>query len=140
MKINFYTLLFYLFLFSKAISGELVIKILNIEEKIGSLHFAIYDNPENFPEEEGKKIGFKKTVSDIINNEVIINDLEESVYAVAIYHDENDNNKFDTIFAIPQERFGFSNDAKIFFGPPSFDEASFYLKKNERLKIEISLR
>ena len=55
MKINFYTLFFYLFFFSKAFSGELVIKILNIEEKIGSLHFAIYDNPKNFPEEEGKK-------------------------------------------------------------------------------------
>ncbi len=140
MKINFYTLFFYLLFFSKTFSGELVIKILNIEEKIGSLHFAIYDNPKNFPEEEGKKIGFKKTVSDIINDEVIINNLEESKYAVAIYHDENDNNRFDTILAIPQEKFGFSNDAKVFFGPPSFDEASFYLKKNERLKIEISLR
>ena len=140
MKINFYILFFYLCFFSKTFSGELVIKILNIEENIGSLHFAIYDNPKNFPEEEGKKIGFKKTVSDIINNEVIINDLEESKYAVAIYHDENDNNRFDTILAIPQEKFGFSNDAKVFFGPPSFDEASFYLKKNERLKIEISLR
>tara|TARA_B100001057_G_scaffold265294_1_gene265506 strand:+ start:1333 stop:1755 length:423 start_codon:yes stop_codon:yes gene_type:complete len=140
MKINFYILFLYLFSFSRTFSGELVIKILNIEENTGSLHFAIYDNPEFFPKEEGKKIGFKKTLSEIVNNEVIINDLEESKYAVAIYHDENDNNKFDTIFAIPQEKFGFSNDAKIFFGPPSFDEASFYLKKNERLKIEISLR
>ena len=129
-----------MFFFSKTFAGELVINILNIEENTGSLHFAIYDNPEFFPKEEGKKIGFKKTLSEIVNNEVIINDLEESKYAVAIYHDENDNNKFDTIFAIPQEKFGFSNDAKIFFGPPSFDEASFYLKKNERLKIEISLR
>ena len=140
MKINFYILFLCLCFFSKTFSGELVIKILNIEENTGSLHFAIYDNPESFPKEEGKKIGFKKTLSDIVDNEVIINDLEESKYAVAIYHDENDNNKFDTIFAIPQEKFGFSNDAKIFFGPPSFDEASFYLKKNERLKIEISLR
>ena len=140
MKINFYILFFYLFFFSKTFSGELVIKILNLEENIGSVHFAIYDNPKNFPKEEGKKIGFKKTVSDILNNEVIIKNLEESKYAVAIYHDENDNDRFDTILAIPQEKFGFSNDAKVFFGPPNFDEASFYLKKNERLKIEISLR
>ena len=95
---------------------------------------------KTFLKRKEKKIGFKKTVSDIINDEVIINNLEESKYAVAIYHDENDNNRFDTILAIPQEKFGFSNDAKVFFGPPSFDEASFYLKKNERLKIEISLR
>ena len=50
------------------------------------------------------------------------------------------NDEFDTFLSIPQEKFGFSNDAKVFLGPPSFDESSFYLKKNERLKIEISLR
>ena len=81
---------------------------------------------KTFLKRKEKKIGFKKTVNDIINDEVIINNLEESKYAVAIYHDENDNNRFDTILAIPQEKFGFSNDAKVFFGPPSFDEASFF--------------
>ena len=131
MKINFYTLFFYLFFFSKTFSGELVIKILNIEEKIGSLHFAIYDNPKNFPEEEGKKIGFKKTVNDIINDEVIINNLEESKYAVAIYRDENDNNRFDTILAIPQEKFGFSNDAKVFLGHPVLMRLHFFKKKRK---------
>ena len=86
-----------------------------------------------------KKSALKK-VTDLIDDQVTITDLEESFYAVAIYHDKNSNDKFDTFLSIPQEKFGFSNDAKVFFGPPSFDEASFYLKKNQRLKIEISLR
>ena len=93
-----------------------------------------------FPDNEGKKIGFKKDVKEVIEHGVLIEDLEESYYAIAIYHDKNSNNKFDTFLSIPQEKFGFSNDAKSFFGPPSFDEAAFYLKKNQRLKIEISLR
>ncbi len=45
-------------------------------------------------------------------------------YAVAVYHDENDNGEFDqALFGIPLEDFGFSNDATVFLGPPSFGEA-----------------
>ena len=139
MKINFYLFIYFLFL-SDLKSAELVIKILNIEENNGLIHFAIYDKPEFFPENEGKKIGFKKMVTELVDEQVIITDLKESFYAIAIYHDQNSNNKFDTFLSIPQEKFGFSNDAKVFFGPPSFDEAAFYLKKNQRLKIENSLR
>ncbi len=140
MKINICLLFFSLLFLSDLKSAELVIKILNIEENIGSIHFAVYDNHEFFPENHGKKIGFKKNVTELTDGQVTITDLEESFYAVAIYHDKNSNDKFDTFLSIPQEKFGFSNDAKVFFGPPSFDEAAFYLKKNQRLKIEISLR
>ena len=140
MKINICSLLLSLFFFNVCKSAELTIKILNIDENVGLIHFAVYDKPDFFPENEGKKIGFKKKVTDLVNDEVTINDLGESYYAIAIYHDKNSNNEFDTFLSIPQEKFGFSNDAKVFFGPPSFDEASFYLKKNQRLKIEISLR
>ena len=140
MKINICLFLVSLFVSIQVKSAELTIRILNIDEKIGFIHFAIYDNPEFFPKNEGKKLGFKEEVKNLINNEIIIGDLEESHYAVAIYHDKNSNDEFDSFLSIPQEKFGFSNDAKVFLGPPSFDESSFYLKKNQRLKIEISLR
>ena len=87
MKINFYLFIYFLFL-SDLKSAELVIKILNIEENNGLIHFAIYDKPEFFPENEGKKIGFKKKITELINDQVTITDLEESFYAVAIYHDK----------------------------------------------------
>ena len=140
MKIKICILLFFLISFSNLKSAELTIKILNIEESVGFNHFAVYDDPDFFPKKQGKKIGFKKKVNDLINNEVTIKDLDESYYAIAIYHDKNSNDKFDTFLSIPQEKYGFSNDAKVFLGPPNFDDASFYLEKNKRLKIEISLR
>ena len=56
MKINFYLFIYFLFL-SDLKSAELVIKILNIEENNGLIHFAIYDKPEFFPENEGKNFG-----------------------------------------------------------------------------------
>ena len=104
----------FIFLIRQESSAELIIKVLNIEEKVGSIHFAVYDNPEFFPENEGKKLDLKKEVIDIVDNEVTIYDLDESYYAIAIYHDKNSNDEFDTFLSIPQEKFGFSNDAKVF--------------------------
>ncbi|WP_428375131.1 DUF2141 domain-containing protein [Lichenicoccus sp.] len=43
-------------------------------------------------------------------------------YAVAIYHDENDNHHFDRNFlGLPAEGYGFSNNAAPLFAPPRFD-------------------
>ena len=47
------------------------------------------------------------------------------VYAVQAYHDENDNNRLDrTLLGMPKEGMGFSNDAKMHFGPPDFADAA----------------
>lgn len=47
-------------------------------------------------------------------------------YAIALLHDENNNGKADrALTMIPREGFGFSRDAKVVMGPPSFDDAVF---------------
>ena len=46
-------------------------------------------------------------------------------YAVAVIHDENGNNRLDTLAGIPREGYGFSNDAAVRFGPPKFAAARF---------------
>lgn len=47
-------------------------------------------------------------------------------YAVVVYHDENDNHKFDRNWVgLPIEGFGVSNDPTLYLAPPSFEEAAF---------------
>ncbi len=47
-------------------------------------------------------------------------------YAVAMHHDEDSDDHFDTGFlGIPLEGYGFSNDARPFLGPPSWNSARF---------------
>ncbi len=47
------------------------------------------------------------------------------VYAAQAYHDENDNNQLDrTLLGMPEEGMGFSNNAKMRFGPPDFADAA----------------
>lgn len=48
------------------------------------------------------------------------------MYAVQAWHDENDNGSIDRdLLGIPLEGVGFSRDAPIRFGPPSFKDAQF---------------
>jgi uncharacterized protein (DUF2141 family) len=55
--------------------------------------------------------------------------LESGACAIKIFHDVNGNGELDTnLLGFPTEPFGFSNEAKARFGPPSFDEARFDLE------------
>lgn len=50
-------------------------------------------------------------------------------YAVAVYHDANNNHHFDrTFLGLPAEGYGFSNDAPTPVGPPPFSAAKFAIQ------------
>jgi len=54
--------------------------------------------------------------------------LRPGTYALAIYHDENNNGHFDrSKLGVPVEGFGFSNDAPTRFSLPAFDAVRFQL-------------
>lgn len=46
-------------------------------------------------------------------------------YAISLVHDENSNGKLDKRMMIPREGYGFSRDARVVMGPPSFASAAF---------------
>ena len=60
-------------------------------------------------------------------------------YALAVYHDENGNKKFDkNIIGLPIEGFGVSNNPDFTFIPPH-DEAAFQVV-NSRTQLSINLK
>lgn len=65
-------------------------------------------------------------------------------FAVAAFHDENGNGVLDrNRLGIPTERYGFSNNARGSFGPPSFESAAVRINNptNEsRILIEINVQ
>jgi uncharacterized protein (DUF2141 family) len=71
---------------------------------------------------------------------ITIEGVPPGTYAVQAYDDENDNHQVDRNFlGIPLEGVGFSNDAPLRLGPPSFDDAAFQLGP-EGASITLSLR
>ena len=141
MKINFLVILgLAAFVWSELSSGEIKILVSNIEEKRGTIHYGVYNNSKLFPDESGKILGGYEQVSKVIENGLLIDGLEESNYAIAIFHDKNSNNEFDTFFSIPKEKFGFSNNARVFLAPPKFEDASIFVGQNSIVEIMIELR
>ena len=133
------SVLLLLILYTNSFAGKLKIKISNIKEK-GAIHYGIYNSPNDFPDEKGKIIGGYIEVSEVLENGLVIKNLDEAYYAVAIFHDKNSNNEFDSFLAIPTERYGFSRNAPVFLGPPKFEDASVFVGASQEIELNIELR
>jgi uncharacterized protein (DUF2141 family) len=58
-------------------------------------------------------------------------------YAIKLFHDENSNQKLDVGWTGPEERYGFSNNARGLMGPPPYEKVRFQLSSPE-LTLEIA--
>lgn len=135
-----YFLFFLVFIQTKIISSDIKITVKDLTNHKGFIHVALFDDASKFPKNNGKLLGLKKETQKAVREGIYIQDLQMGKYAIAIYHDENNNGRFDTFLGLPREKYGFSNDARVFLGPPKFSEASFDLSDNINLEMEIILR
>ena len=85
--------------------------------------------------EKGEKISaFIQTIEEN-RSVIVIKNLEPGRYSFKYFHDQNKNQILDLNRAgIPKEGFGFSNNAKGTFGPPSFKRTIFVLTGDTTLK------
>lgn len=112
---------------------ELTIK--GIEKVQGSILVAVYNNEESFMKKRLTSKKIKITGKEV---SLVFEDVAPGDYAITTFHDENDNNKLDTNFlGIPNEPYGFSNDAMGSFGPPSFEKAKVKVDGNKKLVINL---
>ncbi len=81
--------------------------------------------------------------SKIINNksEAIFTDIPDGVYAISVYHDENDNDELDLIMGVfPKEDNGTSNNPDTVFGPPKWKDSIFEVKGGEVVHFDIIIK
>jgi uncharacterized protein (DUF2141 family) len=68
-----------------------------------------------------------------------IHDLEQGLYAVRYYHDENVNGKMEiNLVGKPTEGYGFSNNVIGKFGPPPFEKWLFKINHNMEIVLKPS--
>ena len=60
--------------------------------------------------------------------------------AVSVIHDEDGDRELGFTFGIPDEEYGFSNDARGTFGSPSFAEARVDLAAGEMKQVTIKVK
>lgn len=101
----------------------------------GNVFIGLFNSSKDFPI-FGKQL--KGVVVKIEGKKVLyeFKNLAQGKYALAVYHDENKNGKLDkNVFGAPTEVYGFSNNAREIFSAPSFQDASFMLNKDQKIKI-----
>lgn len=105
-------------------AAELAVHVTDLRSDAGIVHFAVYDAAERFPA-SGQWIEGAKVAPRSEGALAVFRLPRPGTYAVAVFHDENANGKFDTwLSALPVEGYGFSNDAPLRLGPPTFDDAA----------------
>ena len=120
-------------------TATLTIEVYGLESDNGSVAVALYDSPASFDQRTAAVASETLVPKDRLATWTV-GDLPAGVYAVAVYHDLNDNGELDRKTpGPPSEPYGFSNDARGTFGPPKFSSAAIELQPGERI-IRIRVR
>lgn len=114
-------------------AAMLTVVVINSRSNEGKMHFALYDSAEGFTDHavEGGAVAIKERRA-----EWQVGKLKPGEYAVACFHDENGDGKFNQNFiGIPLEDYGFSNEARAGLGPPSWKKVVFRINPGSNRHI-----
>ena len=130
-------LLFFLFPFFVLAQNEITVDVHDVPSSKGKISVAVYNSEEGFLKFDKvfkcDSIAAKKGVT-----KLSIKDLPEGEYALAVFYDENGNDKLDTNWlGIPKEKVAFSNAKMKTFGPPKFKECVFKLSTNTKINVSL---
>jgi len=115
--------------------ATLRITVENLKNDKGQVVIAIFASKEDYLKKPVGEAAVRIRAN--LTAETEFADLPAGDYAVAVYHDKNGNGDLDTFFRVPREDYGFSNDARSPFGPPSFAAAAVALGDGEDVHITI---
>ena len=121
-----------------ATAAELRVDVTGLRSGDGEVHLAVFATPETFPDSDGM-LAEAIVRAKAAGVHWVFSGLKPGTYALAIYHDENENREFDRGFlGIPLEGYAFSNGAGVFFGPPDFTDAAVTVPgKGARITIRM---
>jgi len=115
------------------------ITIEKVRSSNGTIKVELYGGGVQNKSKKGKKVAKTRVKAQQGETKLCLNAPSEGTYSIALYHDENDNKKFDRNFiGIPREGFGFSNNPPIRLGMPEQKEIGFkveHIATNLRISI-----
>lgn len=117
------------------------ITVSQLRNEKGHVLVSLFRDGAGYPDDASK--AYRKIQLDITGKKatVLFTGLPAGNYAVAILHDENNDQKMNkTSLGLPKEGYGFSNNVVGAFGPPSWSRASFPHKQGTLTVKEIRAR
>ena len=102
------------------------VAITELRSQRGVVRACMTSDPVRFPKCRGDANAYSIVVQASEAQSLDFPGVRPGTYAIALLHDENGNGEADrTLGLMPREGFGFSRDARIRMGPPSFGDAAF---------------
>lgn len=116
--------------------ATLTVHVKNLKNTDGKLEITLFDSESSF---------LQKGIQQVVQIEdrsivtIQFKGLVQGIYAISVVHDEDGNGEMNTGFlGIPIEDYGFSNNAKGRFGPPSFEQTKFQISGDQQIEININ--
>ena len=117
--------------------NSLVIEVVGVSNSKGNIQAALYNTADTFLSND---VVFKtdSVLARQGTTKLVMEDIPDGEYAVAIFHDENGNDELDTNWlGIPKEPIGFSKSGMKTFGPPKFKDCSFRIQPDTQIQISL---
>ena len=133
MKIIFLVLLLSPFLMLS--QNKLSVEVTGVKSNAGSVLVAVYNSSDSFLDSD-KMFSGRSSKAQMGSTRVIIENLPDGEYALAIFHDEDGNDELNTNWiGIPKEPICFSIGKMKTFGPPKYEECAFKLEGDREIQV-----
>ena len=122
------------------VEHRVLIEVQGVRNGKGTLVAVLYgDDPSVFLE-KGARIARERVAARPGSVTVCLAVPRPGTYAAAVYHDENDNRRFDRSWTgLPREGFGVSNNPRPFLRAPTHAESAFEVGPGPSI-VKIDLR
>lgn len=120
-------------------ASTLAIRIAGLSAAKGQLRIAVFNSEQTWLD-EASAVYKTALEGDTHEREWRIENVPHGEYAVAVFHDENRDGKLNrNVLGIPQEQYGFSNNARGGFGPANWKDSRFAVA-NATTEVAIEIK
>jgi uncharacterized protein (DUF2141 family) len=118
-----------------AAGANLTIHVTNVLAAGGVIRLGLYSEAL-YPDDDAKPIASADVPALAGETVITLHGIAPGIYAIETFQDVNANNRMDTSWlGLPQEPFGFSQDAKPFLSKPAFDDVKFTVVPGENIQV-----
>jgi uncharacterized protein (DUF2141 family) len=121
-------------------SSSVVVEMRGFRNASGKALVALFASRDGFPDHPKQAVRRLEVPIHRGTARAVFARVPPGTYAVAVLHDEDGDRAMKTgLFGIPKEGYGASQDARGSFGPPSFGDAAFALRRAKIVTARIAM-
>lgn len=118
---------------------QVTIHLQQIQSAAGYIKIAVFNQPVGFPNEQSKAYKLLTIPAQKGNVKLSLGKLPPGKYALAVFHDENDDGHLNTnMIGIPTEGYAFSKKPEGSFGVPSFSSVAITIERKQEIDLLLS--